>query len=208
MQYNGDFMSKKMPSENVIDDLSNKAQRILGLVKAKPGITAKEIQKNLDLESGHTFGRHIKQLLKNNLVRFEVNKKDKRQKNYFLTPQGDKIQELFTQYYLKISLKYFFEYCEDLFLANHSEYLNSEEWRIFQETYGYSDELVRNLEQAVFSYTAKCLKEIEQELPFQFSRDAIETSISRFESYYKHYYQKAKEKNSLEEENDLIEKFH
>lgn len=200
----GFILKEILPYSDVIDRLSNKARRILDIVKTYPGINAKEIQSKLNFESGHTFGRHMKQLLNNNLVEFQRNQKDKRQKKYQLTVKGQRVQELIIKYYLKISLKYFFDYCERLFLSSNPHLINSEELSRFREM-GYSDELIEELENVVFIYLEKCLTEIREELPFKFSRDAIITSISKFKDYYKDYYEKLIQKESIKKEKELSE---
>lgn len=143
---------------HLIDKLSIKSKIMLNLIRAHPGINAKTIQQQLNLESKHTFLKYMRQLLNNGLVEFQKGKKDKRQKQFQLTNKGHTIRQLILKNKLEDSLDFFFSYCEKIFLNFYPEYLNSGEWMYFKEKIGYNDDLVESLEKQVLSYIKTSLE--------------------------------------------------
>lgn len=131
---------------------------MLNLVRDHPGINATTIQKQLNLESKHTFLKYMRQLLNNGLVEFQKGEKDKRQKHFELTSKGHAIRQLILKNELEDALNFFFKYCEEIFLNFYPEYINSDEWLNFKEKIGYVDALVENLEKQVLSYIKTSLE--------------------------------------------------
>jgi DNA-binding MarR family transcriptional regulator len=133
---------------------------MLNLVRDHPGINAKTIQQQLNLESKHTFLKYMRQLLKNGLVEFQKGKKDKRQKHFQLTNKGHTVRHLILKNELEDSLNFFFKHCEEIFLNFYPEYANSDEWMKFKEKIGYIDSLVESLEKQVLYHIKTSLENV------------------------------------------------
>ena len=150
--------------QHLIDKLPAKSILMLNLVRDHPGINAKTIQQQLNLESKHTFLKYMRQLLNNGLVEFQKGKKDKRQKQFQLTNKGHTIRYLILKNELENSLNFFFKHCEEIFLNFYPEYANSSEWMNFKKEIGYVDDLIENLEEQVLSYIKNSLKKLEKKV--------------------------------------------
>jgi predicted transcriptional regulator len=144
--------------EHLIDKLPVKSKIMLNLVKDHPGINAKTIQQELNLESKHTFLKYMRLLLNNGLIEFQKGEKDKRHKQFQLTTKGHTIQHLILENELEDSLNCFFKYCESIFLNFYPEYVDSVEWMKFKKSIGYVDHLVESLEKQVLSYIKTSLE--------------------------------------------------
>jgi len=158
LEEKGYKVSGESQYKHLIDKLPIKSKIMLNLIRVHPGINAKTIQQQLNLESKHTFLKYMRQLLNNGLVEFQKGKKDKRQKQFQLTNKGHTIRQLILKDKLEDSLDFFFNYCEKIFLNFYPEYLNSGEWMYFKEKIGYNDDLVESLEKQVLSYIKTSLE--------------------------------------------------
>jgi len=135
---------------------------MLNLIRDHPGINAKTIQEQLNLESKHTFLKYMKRLLDNGLVEFQKGKEDKRQKQFKLTSKGHTIRQLILKNELESSLNFFFKHCEEIFLNFYPEYVNTSEWIHFKQKIGYKDDVVENLEKQVLSYIKTSLEKLNK----------------------------------------------
>ena len=138
--------------KDLIDKLPLKSKIMLDLVRANPGINAKTIQQELNVESKHTFLKYMRQLLKHGLVEFQKGERDKRHKQFQLTTKGHTIHHLILKNQVEDSLNSFLKYCEEIFLNFYPEYIDSIEWINFKEKIGYNDDLIESLEKQVLSY--------------------------------------------------------
>lgn len=158
LEEKGYKVSGKSYYKDLIDKLPLKSKIMLNLVKDNPGINATSIQRELNVESKHTFLKYMRQLLNNGLVEFQKGERDKRHKRFQLTTKGHTIHHLILKNQLEDSLNSFLNYCEEIFLNFYPEYIDSVEWAKFKEKKGYSDNLVESLEKRVLSYIKASLE--------------------------------------------------
>ena len=158
-------MLDETEKDGIVHKLSDKSKRMLSLIKDNPGISAKEIQKQLNLESGHTFSKHMKQLIRNKMVYFMKNGNDKRKKHFNLTEKGIDSQKIISEYEVRNSLARFFNHCEQEFLSMNPEYIGTTEWKKFKTEIGYSNSLIKQIENLSIIYIMKCVNEIKEVMP-------------------------------------------
>ena len=151
--------------EGIVKQLSDKSKKMLNLIKENPSISAKEIQKQLNLESGHTFSKHMKELIRNKMVYFMKNGNDKRKKHFNLTEKGMDAQKIISDFEVRNSLVRFFNYCEEEFLSMNPEYMGTREWKKFKTEVGYSNSLIKNIENLSIIYIMKCVTELKEVMP-------------------------------------------
>ncbi|NHI93470.1 MAG: winged helix-turn-helix transcriptional regulator [Candidatus Lokiarchaeota archaeon] len=158
-------MLNDIDKQVIVKHLSDKSKRMLNLIKDNPGISAKEIQKQLNLESGHTFSKHMKQLIRNKLVYFMKDGNDKRKKHFNLTETGMDFQKIINDLEVRNSLARFFNYCEDIFLSMNPEFTATQEWFKFKNEVGYSNSLIKQIENLSIIYIMKCVNELKEVMP-------------------------------------------
>lgn len=158
-------MLDDIDKERVANQLSDKSKRMLNLIKDNPGISAKEIQKQLNLESGHTFSKHMKQLIRHKMVYFVKNGNDKRKKHFNLTEIGMDCQKTISNFEVRDSLVRFFNYCEQEFLSLNPEYSGTSEWKKFKKEIGYSNSIIKQIENLSIIYIMKCVNELKEVMP-------------------------------------------
>lgn len=158
-------MLNEINKERIVMELTDKSKRMLNLIKDNPGISAKEIQKKLSLESGHTFSKHMKELIRNKLVYFMKNTNDKRKKHFNLTEKGVDFQKIISDFEIRNSLVRFFSYCEEEFLSINPEYAGTSEWNKFKKEIGYSNSLIKKIENLSIIYIMKCVNELKEVMP-------------------------------------------
>jgi DNA-binding MarR family transcriptional regulator len=140
-----------------IDKLSENAVKMLELIYNFPGMNTLTIQRRLKFESKHTLLKYMKELLENELVKFQRNIKDKRQKQFNLTEKGHYIRERIIRDKMESSLLCYIDNCNKMFLIKHPVYKNSKKWIKFVQK-GYSNDFIGNIEYQVFSYILNMLK--------------------------------------------------
>ena len=97
--------------EGLVNKITGKAREILVLVKDKPGLSAKEIQQILKIQSGNTFHKHKTILLEEKLLNDQLDDEDRRKKHYKITNLGKNLVQFMEKQYLRASFIGFLHYC-------------------------------------------------------------------------------------------------
>ncbi|MFX0150112.1 MAG: winged helix DNA-binding protein [Candidatus Hodarchaeota archaeon] len=140
----------------IVKKLSKNAKKMLDLIHENPGISPSSIQRKFRFESRHTLLKYMKQLLVNELIEVKKSETDKRQKQSKLTSKGHLIRKLIIKQDMKECLSCFLENCEKLYLTKNQGYSNSYRWMKFKQA-GYSDNIIKALEDQVFAYISEKL---------------------------------------------------
>jgi len=130
--------------------LSGKSVGILRVISGSSGITAKEIQKILNIKSGNTFSKHVKPLLDLDYIEFHLDSNDKRHKKFYLKEAAHKYFLLAKKLETRASLDVFLRQCEHIYKIEHPELNHRDLWFDFYQGRAYSDEFVDNLKEIVF----------------------------------------------------------